>query len=623
MPGIVGLVTQMPRQRAESELRRMVESIRHESFYETGTWIDESLGIYVGWAARRGSFCDAMPLLNERGDKILIFSGEEFPSGDTVENLRSRGHRIDNGAASYLVHVAEEDPSFPAGLNGRFHGLLVDRAKGISTLFNDRYGMHRLYQHQSREAFYLACEAKAILAVRPELRSIDPKALGEFVSCGCVLENRSLFKGIGVLPPGSAWILQKNSAAQQRSYFDPKEWESQEILDPEKYYAELRDVFARTLPRYFEGEERIGMSITGGLDTRMIMAWHQAAPGTLPCFSFGGPYRDNQDVLLGRKIAEACKQPHEIIPVGDQFLKDFSRYAERTVYLTDGCADVSRSADLYANEQVRKIAPVRMTGNYGGEVLRRVRAFKPMSTPDGLFNSELLSHVEVAKETYRGLLAGHPLSFAVFKQAPWHHYGLLALEQTQAATRSPYLDNEFVRTVFRAPASTCINNDVCMRLIAEGDLGLSKIRTDRGLTGNEMPVVSAALRQFLEFTFKAEYAYDYGMPQWVAKVDHLFERQRLERVFLGRHKFYHYRVWYRDNLSKYVSEVLLDSRSLARPYLQGKTLERLVRGHIKGDQNHTSAIHKALTLELIHRQFVDSASADVPVTGFAAGTVSK
>ena len=39
MPGIVGLITKMPRLEAEVQLRRMVGTLRHESFYETGTWI--------------------------------------------------------------------------------------------------------------------------------------------------------------------------------------------------------------------------------------------------------------------------------------------------------------------------------------------------------------------------------------------------------------------------------------------------------------------------------------------------------------------------------------------------------------------------------------------------------
>jgi len=59
---------------------------------------------------------------------------------------------------------------------------------------------------------------------------------------------------------------------------------------------------------------------------------------------------------------------------------------------------------------------------------------------------------------------------------------------------------------------------------------------DRGIGGNSGHLRSAISRSFLEFTFKAEYAYDYGMPQWLARVDRTFSRLRLERLFLGRHK---------------------------------------------------------------------------------------
>src|SRR5260370_1690199 len=180
-------------------------------------------------------------------------------------------------------------------------------------------------------------------------------------------------------------------------------------------------------------------------------------------------FRDCQDVLVARQVARVCEQPHEVMPVGEECLSRSPHYAERSVYLTDGCVDVSRAPDLYINEKAREIAPVRMTGLYGGEVLRRVRAFKPVDPAPGLFRPEFLPHVHEARATYAGLLRGHPLSFAVFRQAPWHHYGSLALEETQLSMRSPFLDNDFVRTVFPAPESACANNDVCLRLVAHGN----------------------------------------------------------------------------------------------------------------------------------------------------------
>jgi asparagine synthase (glutamine-hydrolysing) len=605
MPGIVGLITKIPRERAEPELLRMVEALRHESFYTTGTWTDEPLGVYVGWAARKNSFSDGMPACNERGDVVLVFSGEEFPEPETIRLLKEQGHAIEAKGSSYLPHLYEDDRGFPAGLNGRFHGLLTDCTRGTTTLFNDRYGMHRIYYHESEEAFYFAAEAKAILAVRPELRLIDLRGMGEFVACGCVLENRTLFKGVHVLPPASAWVFRAGSLDRKSTYFQPQEWENQDPFEPEAYNQEIRKIFSRNLPRYFNGHERIGISLTGGLDTRMIMAWRKPSPRSVPCYSFGGTFRDSQDVLLARQVARTCQQPYEVIRVGEDFLTQFHRYAERTVYLTDGCAGVDSSADLYINEQARKIAPVRMTGNYGGEVLRRVRAFKPVDPTPGLFRPELLSHIPAASATYAGLLRGHPLSFAVFRQAPWHHYGLLALEETQLTLRTPYLDNDFVRTVFRAPQSALASQDISLRLISGGNAALQRIRTDRGLGGEGSHLRAVIARGLLDFTYKAEYAYDYGMPQWVAGIDHLFSAFHLERLFLGRHKFYHFRVWYRDILSKYVKEMLLDPQTLSRPYLDRKRLEMIVRRHIEGERNYTLAIHQVLTLEHIHRLFLD------------------
>src|SRR5437879_12727123 len=123
MPGICGLITQTAPAKAKAELLRMVEALRHEAFYTTGTWADESLGIYVGWAVRKNSFCDGMPLRNELGDVSLAFSGEEFPDPGTARRLKERGHSVESEGPSYLVHLYEEEPTFPASLNGRFHGI--------------------------------------------------------------------------------------------------------------------------------------------------------------------------------------------------------------------------------------------------------------------------------------------------------------------------------------------------------------------------------------------------------------------------------------------------------------------------------------------------------------------
>src|ERR1035437_2527988 len=118
--------------------------------------------------------------------------------------------------------------------------------------------------------------------------------------------------------------------------------------------------------------------------------------------------------------------------------------------------------------------------------------------------------------------------------------------------RTPYVDNELVRMSYRAPSSTLGNNDLRVRLIADGNPELRKIRTDLGFAGwGGKPAEELSARIHL-FTMRAEYAYDYGMPQRLAKIDHRLSMLHLEKVFLGKHKFAHYRVWYRDALAGYV-----------------------------------------------------------------------
>src|SRR4030095_12911168 len=134
---------------------------------------------------------------------------------------------------------------------------------------------------------------------------------------------------------------------------------------------------------------------------------------------------------------------------------------------------------------------------------------------------------------------------------------------------------------------------------------MAKIRTDRGIAFRSIPGVTRLLHWYQEFTFKAEYAYDYRMPQWLARLDHALAPLHLERLFLGRHKFHHFRVWYRDELSRWLKEMLLDSDARSRPYLRSHSLEKILTAHFSGHRNYAFEIHKILTLEFIQRKLIE------------------
>src|SRR5262249_37661138 len=220
---------------------------------------------------------------------------------------------------------------------------------------------------------------------------------------------------------------------------------------------------------YCNGHEGVGGWLTGGLDTRIIMAWHKARPNSLPCYTYGSMYRDNQDVQMARRVASVCGQTHQVITTGTEFLTKFPHYAERSTYLTDACVDLSRSPDLYVSERVRQIAPVRMVGTYGSEMLLHAVMFKAQEPAAGLFQADLGPQLRSASETFNRSQQVHPMTFVAFRQSPWHHYGVLGLEQTQVAVRSPYLDNDLVKTIYKAPGPVAVNKQARLRLVREGN----------------------------------------------------------------------------------------------------------------------------------------------------------
>jgi asparagine synthase (glutamine-hydrolysing) len=605
MPGITGIISPNESLASLAVVDGMVDAMRHESFYRTGSVQHPQAGVAAGWAVHAGMFAESNPIWNASKDVCLILAGEEFSDPSGIAALRGTGQRP-AGDARYLVQLYEAlGPAFLDELNGTFCGLLVDLRQDRVILFNDRHGLGRVYVHEGQDALHFSSEAKSILRAVPATRQIDDRGLAEFVTCGCALQGRTLFSGVSLLPPASRWIFSRGRLVQKETYFRKESFEELPSLGEAEFYEQLRTMFPQVVRRYFQGSAPIGMSLTGGLDGRMIMACSGHDAGALPCYTFGGSYRDCTDVSLARRVAQACGQPHQVITVDDLFIRQFSSLADKAVYVSDGAMDVTGSVELFANARARAIAPVRMTGNYGSEILRSNVAFKAEPMEAGLFSAEFLRSGGEACATYAQEADVRRLSLITMKQVPWHHHSRLSVEQSQLTMRSPYLDNDLVRLAYQAPQGQELSKTPALRFVADNSAKLAAIPTDRGLLHRPTPALTALGNLYQEFMFKAEYAYDYGMPQWLAPIDNALKPLRPERMFLGRHKFYHFRVWYRDKLSAYLQDVLLDPRTAARPHLADGRLKALVGEHLAGTHNHTTALHQALSIELIHRQLVE------------------
>ena len=603
MPGIVGIITEQPDAAMRKRMSRGWSAPCSTSRRtRTARYSLPEQGCYLGWVGLPRTYADCNPISSADGQVVIVFAGEHFSHGSNGNGRATAGHGSAHDCCSLYEAKGER---FVEDLNGFFSGVVVDRRRGAILLFNDRFGMGRVYCHEGKDTLTFASEAKAILSVRPDTRALDARGVAQFLGVGAAFNNRTLFANVSLLPAGSCWKVDRPSAIDRRQYFHPKTWTEQPRLEPGAFYGALRETMARVLPAYFRAAEPVGLSLTGGLDTRIVMAGMPVDGEQMPAYTYGGVYRDCFDIQVARQVADACGQSHHVLGLGPDFFKNFGTLADETVWLTDGSLDLCGTHEIYFSRLARELSGVRLTGNYGSEVLRSVSTFKFGSPSETLFDRELVSYANDESQAFAEVRAEHPVTFSAFKEVPWNLYGRLAAAQSQLVLRSPYMDNEVVSLMYQAPPNTRETNETSLRLIADLNPSLARIGTDMGY-GGLSPAPVARMRQFYRYLlFKAEWYYNAGMPQWVARYERMLPLRAFEPLFLGRHKIDHYRLWFKSHAKDYVSDILADPKSASRPYLNAKGFAELVDCHHNGRRNCLGAINKTVTLELVQRRLIE------------------
>jgi hypothetical protein len=69
-----------------------------------------------------------------------------------------------------------------------------------------------------------------------------------------------------------------------------------------------------------------------------------------------------------------------------------------------------------------------------------------------------------------------------------------------------------------------------------------------------------------------------------------------------------YALWYRTVLRSWLEDILLDERTLARGYYDGKGLRQLIEEHMSGQHDRSIQFGLLLTFELWNRMFIDGES---------------
>jgi asparagine synthase (glutamine-hydrolysing) len=591
MPGIAGFVGPIPKEKALPHLEEMMRAMEYESFYSKGFYSNEALGVFVSWVLHPASFITNLPLKSRDGKRELFITGEVFDRG----SLNSTSSDL-----AVLVNQESIDETAFSQLNGTFAGLLLDARTGIVELFNDRLGQERLYYAQplDQDIFYFASEAKALLRVIPETRELDRKGVGQLLRYGCTFHERTLYRGISTLPPASVWNFSPRTAVpSKRKYFSPAQWEVDPAVDVQKSHAMIVDRLRRSVPRYLAGDSQVGLSLTGGWDTRMILAAHRPEPKTLPCYTFSGA-EETVDVQKARQVAQLIRQDHHVLRLQADFFENFSKHAEKTIYVSDGYADICWSHEIYLNRLAKDIAPVRLTGNFGSEVLRGVTTFREIPLHEDWFKGELSQELhESSGEWDEATIETHPARFAAFKEIPWKLATVTRLANSQVRFRSPFLDLEILRLACCSPVGVS-GPSLPPASVMNLQPSLVRIPTDRGESSNNGGLGEFLRRVWYKGSFKLDYWACEGAPGFMGL---LFDRSNGYRFLPKRHRYLNYRSWLRGPLREYASDLLNNRNAFVAGLLGPRTASRLLHDHISGRRNVLPDISALMTLELIEK----------------------
>jgi asparagine synthase (glutamine-hydrolysing) len=605
MPGITGIIRRQPYKGIEEDLSAMLHVMRHEKFYRTGQYVNKDVGVYVGWVCHEDSFADCMPLVSRQKDLVLIFQGENYLNDEALSRISASGNGVEESSAQYLLRMYEEmGADFLGQLNGWFCGVMIDLRTRRVTLFNDRYGMSRVYIHEEEDAFLFSSEAKSILQVRPGLRVIQPGALAQYLRYNCVTGGQTLFKDISLLPNGSSWVLSDGTLRKKQRYFDPADWERQPHLPREEFYEKFAKTVQRVIPRYVKGAQKTALALTGGLDTRLIAAVVLPTDRLSLCCTFGGAWAETFDIIKARQIAAICGQRHETIKLDSKFFEDFPVLALQSVHLSDGGHDAFGAHDIYLNRLARQIAPVRLTGKFGSEVVKTRRLIPWLNYNADFVQPELKPFLEEVEPRDRARQK-YSLSTLVFEEIPWYESGRVAVEQSQLTLRTPYLDNDLVKLMFQADSEVRAAGRLQPRYLRENSPELNRILTNMGGLGTGGPLLAKIRYIFYRALFKMEYYYLFATPHWLTQIDRKLEKLHLEKIVAGREKFEGYRIWIKTHLGDFIKQTLSNPNAHYVEFFDRKSVKRMVDRHLAGTHNYLNEINKVLTIELVCASLID------------------
>lgn len=598
-------------------LRKMTDAIAHRGPDGEGFYADSFLGL----GHRRLAIIDLspaghQPMQTPDGRFVLSYNGEIYNFQQLRLELESLGHQFRSRTDSeVLLHAyAEWGERALDRFNGMFAFALWDRREQTLFLARDRYGIKPLYYAQQGHTFAFGSEVKAILAHPAFKAEMDKEALLEYFTFQNFFTNRTLFRGVKLLPAGCFLrvSLARQSSPSPTRYWDYCFTEPDKPKDEHEYLEELDRLFCQAVNRQLVSDVDVGAYLSGGIDSGSITAIAARQIPNLKTFTCGFDLHS----ASGLELAFDERQSAELMSYRfktehyEMVLKagDMERVMPRLAWHLEEPRVGQSYPNFYAAQLASKFVKVVLSGAggdelFGGYPWRYYRAvvnddfehyinkyyaywqrLLPNRTLQQVFSPiwPEVKHVWT-RDIFRDVFSRHAveltrpedyINHSLYFEAKTFLHGLLVVEDKLSMahsleTRVPFLDNELVDFAIKLPVRMKLGNlDEVLRINENEPGSKTKIFFNKTKDGKRL------LRRMMERHIPPEVA------------------QREKQGFSAPDA-----SWFKGESIDFVKRRLCDRHARIYQYLDFDAVQILVGEHLSGDVNRRLLIWSLVNVD--------------------------
>ena len=642
MCGIAGIASANEAFRIDEEtIHRMCEKIVHRGPDDEGIYVKDGVGLGM----RRLSIIDLhgghQPVFNEDRSIWVVFNGEIYNFPVLRAELEKKGHRFyTHTDTEVIVHLYEDHGAECVHhLRGMFAFALYDERHQRLLLARDRLGKKPLHYALQPGRLLFGSEIKSILAVAPELATIDYQGLLRYLYFGYILAPLTAFPNIKKLPAGHLLEFEKGEA-RVRKYWDLPEFGTYKPASEEACLEEMEHVLEEAVRIRLISDVPLGALLSGGTDSSVVVAlMTRASSGPLKTFSIGFHNSDFDETRFARIVATHFGTDHHELILEPNVIETVEAL---TSSLEEPFGDSSMLPTYYVSRLARKHVTVALSGDGGDELFAGYDRYRIH------FQRQSFEHIPAwmrdfyVKWIYPQMprnMRGRKFTYNV--SLPWPERYLDGLSFVPAFERDmPLLSPAFreilarecdpqnmLRQFFeRAPTKDRLSQMLYVdtKSYLVGDI-LTKVDRMSMLTSLEVraPILD---HKFAEWAARLspEWKLRGGRQKYILRK--LAERLGVPKEVLYRKKqgfalpLVH---WIRHELRDMVLTVLLEPRSLQRGYFDERGIRQLLEDHFRGRRNYSGRIWRLLVLELWHRNFLENVTRPTPVGSISVPTLDS